>query len=148
MSLQQSHPLSTNESSGSALNQSIVLAIGMLHGSQMQQSDDFDIDTENVTYIRIETAYQRIGMGLLTIADVKGKIYAHGTELGKTYTLTKVEYSAAPIGPWTEATILSSDGLYSWPGTASVPGTAYQVPVRIQEYTETQLYWRITVSYA
>lgn len=148
MSLQQSTPLSTNESSGSAMNQSIVIAIGMLQGSILQQSDDLNIGTEDITYIRIDTAYQRIGLGLLTIADVRGKIYAHGTELGKTYTLVKVEYSAEPIGPWTEAAILSSDGLYSWPGAASVPGTAYQVPVRIQEYTETQLYWRITVSYA
>lgn len=131
-----------------ALIPSTALAVGAGTGAgALVPSSELSADTNDITYVRLDTAVQRVNGNPKAVADLAGKIYAEGTELGNTYTLVKVEYSGSQSGPWTEGTILSGDGEYSWPGTGSASGDAYKVPVQIQEYVLTQLFWRITVSY-
>jgi len=60
--------------------------------------------------------------------DLSGKVY---NDSGLPVTLKKVQYSTSEYGPWTDATILSSDALYSFPAVGTPAGTAYNIPIDI-----------------
>jgi hypothetical protein len=75
--------------------------------------------------IRITGFSQRLGTNLI---DVAGKIYVAGGVL----TLDAAFWSKDGLsGPWYNATILTSDPAYSWPGTGTPSGLPFNAPIEV-----------------
>ena len=129
------------------LQGSVLLPLGVDGDVTPQDSATFTINSSDTIYPRIQNFVQRTTPTPQTTGDLTGKLYASGTKISTTVTLTKVEYATSLSGSYTELTILTSDGAYNWPTNGSTSGTSFTIPVTVTETTATSLWFKITVSY-
>jgi len=102
------------------------------------------LDSTGIIRVRLSSVLQR---GIKGIALLYGSLYADPAMGATPVTLTGVYYSTTSIaGPWTAATVLSTDDEYSFPLHGSQFGEAYVVPAEV-EAAATQVWFYITVQY-
>ena len=123
-----------------------VAFVPVPEGGAIARSSEITVDTEDQVAIIVSGVTQRLWPDG-HLAEVSGKLYGTGIYDPIDVTFVSLEKATDSGGPWVAVTPRTSDPSHLFPAQADEAGAAFLLVVEPDEWTETTLWFRLTVNF-